>query len=77
MQFQPYATKRCGNYSGGNKRRLSIGIALIGNPSLVLLDEPTTGVDVSGRRLIWDLISDFRKEGGSAVLTTHRFLLFF
>jgi len=56
--------------SGGEKRRLSIAIALVGNPSVVFLDEPTTGLDPEVRRLIWNIISD-SKEGKSIILTTH------
>jgi ATP-binding cassette subfamily A (ABC1) protein 1 len=59
--------------SGGNKRKLSVGIALIGSPPLIFLDEPSTGVDPAARRFMWDIIaniSTLRKES-SVVLTTH------
>ncbi|KAJ3130321.1 hypothetical protein HK100_008124 [Physocladia obscura] len=56
--------------SGGEKRRLSIAIALIGNPKVVFLDEPTTGLDPEVRRLIWNIIHR-AKEGKSIILTTH------
>lgn len=56
--------------SGGEKRRLSIAIALVGNPSVVFLDEPTTGLDPEVRRLIWNIISK-SKNGKSIILTTH------
>jgi ABC-type multidrug transport system ATPase subunit len=56
--------------SGGEKRRLSIAIALVGNPSVVFLDEPTTGLDPEVRRLIWNIISE-AKSGKSIILTTH------
>jgi ABC-type Mn2+/Zn2+ transport system ATPase subunit len=46
--------------SGGNKRKLSIALALIGNPKLVLLDEPTTGVDPISRRKVWDTLLELR-----------------
>ncbi|KAK9709771.1 hypothetical protein K7432_008798 [Basidiobolus ranarum] len=56
--------------SGGEKRRLSIAIALIGSPTVVFLDEPTTGLDPEVKRLIWDIISD-AKHGRTIILTTH------
>eukprot|EP00004_Rigifila_ramosa_P009639 TRINITY_DN2126_c0_g1_i2.p2 TRINITY_DN2126_c0_g1~~TRINITY_DN2126_c0_g1_i2.p2 ORF type:complete len:624 (+),score=164.82 TRINITY_DN2126_c0_g1_i2:3710-5581(+) len=57
--------------SGGMRRRLSLGIALIGAPKVVLLDEPTTGVDPDTRRSIWDLIEREKSEGRSFIITTH------
>ncbi|KAF5459766.1 hypothetical protein F2P56_019686 [Juglans regia] len=61
---------RAGSYSGGMKRRLSVAIALIGDPKLVILDEPTTGMDPITRRHVWDIINDAKK-GRAIVLTTH------
>ncbi|KAJ4782698.1 ABC transporter A family member 2 [Rhynchospora pubera] len=61
---------RVGNYSGGMKRHLSVAIALIGDPRLVFLDEPTTGMDPITRRHVWDIIEDAKK-GRAIVLTTH------
>ncbi|KAK4568284.1 hypothetical protein RGQ29_003887 [Quercus rubra] len=61
---------RAGSYSGGMKRRLSFAIALIGDPKLVILDEPTTGMDPISRRHVWDIIKD-AKRGRAIVLTTH------
>ncbi|XP_077355005.1 phospholipid-transporting ATPase ABCA1 [Festucalex cinctus] len=66
-----YATKPAGTYSGGNKRKLSTAIALIGCPPLVFLDEPTTGMDPKARRFLWDCILSVVKEGRSVVLTSH------
>uniref|UniRef100_A0A672KGL1 ATP-binding cassette sub-family A member 3-like n=2 Tax=Sinocyclocheilus grahami TaxID=75366 RepID=A0A672KGL1_SINGR len=56
--------------SGGMKRKLSIGIALIGNSKVVMLDEPTSGMDPSARRAIWDLLQG-EKRGRTILLTTH------
>ena len=54
------AVALCPGYSGGNKRKLSVGIALIGNPKIVFLDEPSTGMDPVARRQMWDIISQAR-----------------
>ncbi|XP_059638775.1 ABC transporter A family member 2-like [Cornus florida] len=64
------AKMRAGSYSGGMKRRLSVAIALIGDPKLVILDEPTTGMDPITRRHVWDIIEESKK-GRAIVLTTH------
>ncbi|XP_054706743.1 phospholipid-transporting ATPase ABCA3-like [Uloborus diversus] len=67
-----HADKQTTLYSGGNKRKLSIALALIGSPSLILLDEPTSGVDPVSRRKIWNILSQARKCTGAAIiLTTH------
>jgi ABC-2 type transport system ATP-binding protein len=57
--------------SGGQKRRLDLGIALVGNPELVFLDEPTTGFDPAARRAAWDMIRALRSLGTTILLTTH------
>ncbi|CAL1280707.1 unnamed protein product [Larinioides sclopetarius] len=67
-----HADKQTQFYSGGNKRKLSVAIALIGSPPLILLDEPTAGVDPVSRRKIWNILSQARNNTGAAVLlTTH------
>lgn len=65
-----YADKSCGKYSGGNKRKLSMAIALIGSPLLVMLDEPTSGVDPVSRRKLWDTLSTAKEEQKLSVLLT-------
>ncbi len=57
--------------SGGQKRRLDLGIALVGDPNLVFLDEPTTGFDPAARRAAWDMIRSLRSLGKTILLTTH------
>jgi ABC-2 type transport system ATP-binding protein len=57
--------------SGGQKRRLDLGIALVGDPDLVFLDEPTTGFDPSARRAAWEMIRSLRSLGKTVLLTTH------
>lgn len=59
-------------YSGGNKRKLCTGIALIGDPPLVFLDEPTSGVDPVARRKLWNVLVRCQKSGQAIVLTSHR-----
>jgi len=61
---------RAGAYSGGMRRRLSVAIALLGDPEVVYLDEPTTGMDPISRRFVWDIIEE-SKPGRAIVLTTH------
>ena len=62
---------RVGSLSGGQKQRLAVACALVGNPQLLFLDEPTTGLDPQSRRQQWDLIAKFQAEGKTIVLTTH------
>jgi len=71
LLFSEHLEKRCGSYSGGNKRKLSTSLALIGNPPIVFLDEPTTGMDPVARRHLWNAISNVRDAGASIVLTSH------
>uniref|UniRef100_A0A8D2INN2 P-type phospholipid transporter n=1 Tax=Varanus komodoensis TaxID=61221 RepID=A0A8D2INN2_VARKO len=66
-----YADQLAGTYSGGNKRKLSTAIALIGCPPLVLLDEPTTGMDPQSRRFLWNSIVSVIRDGRAVVLTSH------
>ncbi|XP_076463176.1 phospholipid-transporting ATPase ABCA1-like isoform X2 [Babylonia areolata] len=66
-----YADKISSNYSGGNKRKLSTAIALIGNPPIIFLDEPTTGMDPKARRFLWNCINNIVKLGRSVILTSH------
>jgi ABC-2 type transport system ATP-binding protein len=62
---------RVGGLSGGQKQRLAVACALVGNPQLLFLDEPTTGLDPVSRRQMWDLIAKFQAEGKTIVVTTH------
>ena len=69
--LEEQANQRAGRLSGGQVRRLDVGIALIGRPELVFLDEPTTGFDPDARRQFWDVISGLRDLGTTVFLTTH------
>ncbi|GFQ81398.1 ATP-binding cassette sub-family A member 2 [Trichonephila clavata] len=66
-----YADRVTGTYSGGNKRKLSTAIALLGAPRVIFLDEPTTGMDPYTRRFLWNLIIELVQSGHSVVLTSH------
>ncbi len=57
--------------SGGQKQRLAVATALVGNPELLFLDEPTTGLDPASRRELWEIIRGFQREGRTILLTTH------
>ena len=71
-----YQNKMAGGYSGGNKRKLSVAIAMIGNPEIVFLDEPSTGMDPMARRMMWNYIMRVVTQNRSCamVLTTHRWV---
>jgi ABC-type multidrug transport system ATPase subunit len=70
VKLSAAARQRTSAYSGGMRRRLSVAIALLGDPLVVYLDEPTTGMDPISRRHVWDII-EASKEGRAIVLTTH------
>ncbi|XP_017058999.1 phospholipid-transporting ATPase ABCA3 [Drosophila ficusphila] len=69
--FQQHLDKKTKHYSGGNKRKLSTAIAVLGNPSVLYLDEPTSGMDPGARRQLWQVIGLIRSAGKSIVLTSH------
>jgi ABC-2 type transport system ATP-binding protein len=71
VQLDEKRKARVGTLSGGQKQRLAVACALVGDPDLLFLDEPTTGLDPQSRRQLWDIIDTFRNEGGTTVLTTH------
>jgi ABC-2 type transport system ATP-binding protein len=69
--LQEKANARVKSLSGGQKRRLDLGVALVGDPDLVFLDEPTTGFDPAARRAAWEMIRSLRSLGKTVLLTTH------
>uniref|UniRef100_A0A914WNR3 ABC transporter domain-containing protein n=1 Tax=Plectus sambesii TaxID=2011161 RepID=A0A914WNR3_9BILA len=71
LDLMSYADKVSSTFSGGTKRKLSTAQALIGNPDLILLDEPTTGMDPRSRRFLWDVILGLTNAGKSIILTSH------
>ncbi len=62
---------RVKNLSGGQRQRLSVTVALVNDPQVVFLDEPTTGLDPQARRELWDLVREMQQEGKTVILTTH------
>ena len=71
VQLEEKRDARVGSLSGGQKQRLSLACALVGDPQLLFLDEPTTGLDPQARRQVWDLIERFKRDRRTIVLTTH------
>lgn len=71
LNFLKHIDKQVNEYSGGNKRKLSTAVALIGNPVVVYLDEPTTGMDPGAKRNLWNMVCKVRNSGKSIILTSH------
>jgi ABC-2 type transport system ATP-binding protein len=71
VQLEEKRRSRVGGLSGGQKQRLAMACALVGDPDLLFLDEPTTGLDPQARRQLWELIERFKTEGRTIILTTH------
>jgi ABC-2 type transport system ATP-binding protein len=71
VQLEEKRRARVGTLSGGQKQRLAMACALVGDPDLLFLDEPTTGLDPQARRQVWDLVNGFKSAGRTTILTTH------
>ena len=71
VQLEEKRDGRVGKLSGGQKQRLALACAIVGDPDLLFLDEPTTGLDPQSRRQLWELITDFKARGRTIMLTTH------
>ena len=71
VQLQEKRDAWVSKLSGGQRQRLALACALVGEPEILFLDEPTTGLDPQSRRQVWDLVSDYRARGGTVLLTTH------
>ena len=70
-QLEEKRRARVGGLSGGQKQRLAMATALVGDPELLFLDEPTTGLDPQARRHLWDLVDELKRSGRTIILTTH------
>jgi ABC-2 type transport system ATP-binding protein len=70
-QLEEKRKSRVGGLSGGQKQRLAMACALVGDPELLFLDEPTTGLDPQARRHLWDLVDELKRAGRTIILTTH------
>jgi ABC-2 type transport system ATP-binding protein len=71
LQLTEKADSWVGKLSGGQRQRLAVATALVCNPKILFLDEPTTGLDPQSRRQLWDIIRGFQSNGGTVLLTTH------
>jgi ABC-2 type transport system ATP-binding protein len=71
VELEEKRDARVGKLSGGQRQRLSVACALVSDPDLLFLDEPTTGLDPQARLKLWEVIEEFRRGGGTVVLTTH------
>jgi ABC-2 type transport system ATP-binding protein len=71
VQLEEKRRSRVGTLSGGQKQRLALACALVGDPEILFLDEPTTGLDPQARRQLWELIEEFKRAGKTILLTTH------
>jgi len=71
LSLQEKADSLVGKLSGGQKQRLAVATALVANPRILFLDEPTTGLDPQSRRQLWDIVRQFQKRNGTVLLTTH------
>ena len=71
LSLDEKANARVGKLSGGQKQRLAVACALVGNPDMLFLDEPTTGLDPQSRLQLWEVVTRFRAKGGTVLLTTH------
>lgn len=71
VELDSKRSSRVGKLSGGQRQRLSVACALVNDPEVLFLDEPTTGLDPQARRHLWDVLRGFRERGGTVLLTTH------
>tara|TARA_Y100001968_G_scaffold314963_2_gene341004 strand:- start:1675 stop:2688 length:1014 start_codon:yes stop_codon:yes gene_type:complete len=71
LEMFEWIDRRCGSYSGGMKRRLDLAAGLLHKPQLLVLDEPTVGLDIESRKVIWDILRELRSDGTTILLSSH------
>lgn len=71
FDLTPLSRRQTGGLSGGQKRRLSVALSIVGRPALVLLDEPTTGLDIDARKVLWEAVRAYHSQGSTVVVTSH------
>ena len=71
LDMNDWIDRRCGSYSGGMRRRLDLATGLLHSPKLLILDEPTVGLDIESRKIIWDILQELRSEGTTILLSSH------
>ena len=71
MSMGDWIDRRCGTYSGGMRRRLDLASGLLHQPQLLVLDEPTVGLDIESRAVIWEVLRDLRDQGTTILLSSH------
>ena len=71
LEMSDWIDRKCGTYSGGMKRRIDLGAGLLHLPEILILDEPTVGLDIESRNIIWDLLVNLKKDGMTIILSSH------
>ncbi|HIK37119.1 MAG: ATP-binding cassette domain-containing protein [Geminocystis sp.] len=71
LGLQEYASRQTGTYSGGMKKRLDLAAGLLHKPQILILDEPSVGLDIESRKIIWDFLRQLSQEGTTVILTSH------
>ena len=71
LEMNDWIDRRCGTYSGGMKRRIDLAAGLLHLPKLLILDEPTVGLDIESRNIIWQLLTDLKNDGMTIILSSH------
>ncbi len=71
LGMSDWIDRKCGTYSGGMKRRLDLAAGLLHTPKVLILDEPTVGLDIESRNIIWDLLESLKKDGMTIILSSH------